>query len=124
MRPVKVIRYVMKDSLEERMVKLQDAKAALGKGSLVKLTAEERKLARITALKGKRSRLSRFLISSSYSFSVVHLISFIRLFYFRTDLFQVDGADIENKWEGYYQDEEGDDGSDLGGFIVDDETFD
>ena len=42
----------MKDSLEHRMVELQEAKAALGKGSLQKLNAEERKMARITALKG------------------------------------------------------------------------
>ena len=50
-RNVKVIRLIIKDSLEERMVQLQEAKSALGKGSMQKLTKEERKKARITALK-------------------------------------------------------------------------
>ena len=44
---------IMKDSIEERMITLQDAKSSLGNGSLRKLTAEERKRARITALKGE-----------------------------------------------------------------------
>jgi SNF2 family DNA or RNA helicase len=50
-RPVRAIRFIMENSLEERMVTLQDSKAALGKGSLQKLNKEERKKARITALK-------------------------------------------------------------------------
>lgn len=33
-RPVRVVRFIMQDSIEERMIKLQDAKAALGKGSV------------------------------------------------------------------------------------------
>jgi hypothetical protein len=36
----------------QRMINLQEAKSALGKGSLQKLSSEERKKARITALKG------------------------------------------------------------------------
>lgn len=50
-RPVRAYRLIMKDTLEERMVKVQENKAALGKGSLQKLTQEERRLAKITALK-------------------------------------------------------------------------
>jgi hypothetical protein len=50
-RPVRSIRFTMENSLEERMVKLQESKAALGKGSLQKLNKEDRKKARITALK-------------------------------------------------------------------------
>lgn len=49
-RPVRVYRLLMADSIEERMVGLQDAKAALGKGSLEKLSPEEKRKARLTAL--------------------------------------------------------------------------
>ena len=45
-RPVRVVRLVMNDSLEGRMVDLQDAKTALGNGSLRKLSAAERKKVR------------------------------------------------------------------------------
>lgn len=45
-RAVRATRFIMEDSLEERMIKLQNAKAALGKGSLQKLTPEERKRVR------------------------------------------------------------------------------
>ena len=44
---------VMENSIEERMITLQQSKTALGDGSLRKLSAEERKKARITALKGR-----------------------------------------------------------------------
>jgi SNF2 family DNA or RNA helicase len=50
-RPVRVIRFLMKDSIEERMIALQDSKAALGKGSLEKLHPAEKRKARLTALK-------------------------------------------------------------------------
>lgn len=50
-RDVRVIRFVMKDSIEERMVDLQNAKAALGKGSLQKISPQERKKARLTFLR-------------------------------------------------------------------------
>lgn len=73
-RNVKVIRLIIKDSSEEQMVQLQEAKSALGKGSMQELTKEERKKTRITALK---------------------------------DLFQVE-EDIDQKWEGWYKDEEED----------------
>jgi hypothetical protein len=63
-----------KDSLEERMVQLQETKSALDKGSMQKLTKEERKKTRITTLK---------------------------------DLFQVE-KDLDQKWEGWYKDEEED----------------
>jgi SNF2 family DNA or RNA helicase len=49
-RPVRVYRFVMKDSLEERMLNIQEAKLALGKGSMEKLSAEEKRQARMTAL--------------------------------------------------------------------------
>jgi hypothetical protein len=51
-RPVHIYRFVMENSLEQRMHNVQRSKTALGNGSLRKLTPEERKLARITALKG------------------------------------------------------------------------
>jgi SWI/SNF-related matrix-associated actin-dependent regulator of chromatin subfamily A3 len=50
-RPVRVMRFLMKDSIEERMVALQDSKAALGKGALEKLRPDEKRKARLTALK-------------------------------------------------------------------------
>jgi SWI/SNF-related matrix-associated actin-dependent regulator of chromatin subfamily A3 len=50
-RPVRVLRFIMKDSLEERMLALQESKAALGKGALEKLNADEKRKARITDLK-------------------------------------------------------------------------
>jgi SNF2 family DNA or RNA helicase len=50
-RPVRVMRFLMKDSIEERMIALQDSKAALGKGSLEKLRPAEKRKARLTALK-------------------------------------------------------------------------
>jgi len=40
-RPVRVIRFVMAGSFEERMINLQETKAALGKGAMAKLTARE-----------------------------------------------------------------------------------
>ena len=51
-RTVRVYQYAMKDSLEERMYRVQENKTALGNGSLRKLTAAEEKKARITALRG------------------------------------------------------------------------
>ncbi len=56
------------------MVQLQETKSALDKGSMQKLTKEERKKTRITTLK---------------------------------DLFQVE-KDLDQKWEGWYKDEEED----------------
>ena len=51
-RQVRVYRFVMKDSIEERMVtNIQEAKAKLGKGALAHLTAEELKMAKIVTLK-------------------------------------------------------------------------
>jgi SWI/SNF-related matrix-associated actin-dependent regulator of chromatin subfamily A3 len=50
-RPVKVVRFVMKDSIEERFLRFQSAKAALGKGSMEKLGKEEQKKAKLTAMK-------------------------------------------------------------------------
>ena len=50
-RPVKVIRFVMKDSIEERMIALQEAKAAIGKGAIQKLSADEVRKTRLGDLK-------------------------------------------------------------------------
>ena len=50
-RDVRVIRFVMKDSIEGRMLALQEAKAALGKGAMEKLKPEEFRKARIGDLK-------------------------------------------------------------------------
>jgi hypothetical protein len=54
---VRVYQFAMKDSIEERMYRLQESKTALGNGSLRKLSADERKKARITALRGKSNAL-------------------------------------------------------------------
>jgi hypothetical protein len=50
-RPVRVYRLVMKDTIEERLLNVQKAKAALGKGSLQKLNIQEEKMAKVTTLK-------------------------------------------------------------------------
>ncbi|KAL3932522.1 MAG: hypothetical protein SGARI_003941 [Bacillariaceae sp.] len=51
-RPVSVYRYVMKETIEERMItNIQAAKAALGKGAMARLTPQELKLAKIVTLK-------------------------------------------------------------------------
>lgn len=50
-RPVRMIRFLMKDSIEERMVRLQENKEILGKGSMQKLRPEERGKAKLTAMK-------------------------------------------------------------------------
>lgn len=50
-RNVRVVRFVMKNSIEERMVSIQEAKAAMGKGAMEKLKPEEVRKARIGDLK-------------------------------------------------------------------------
>lgn len=45
------VQFRMEDSIEERMVTLQSAKAALGKGSMEKLTPSEERRAKLTAMK-------------------------------------------------------------------------
>lgn len=50
-RKVRVYSLVMKDSIEERMISLQKAKAALGKGSMEKLSAKEERRAKLTAMR-------------------------------------------------------------------------
>ena len=51
-RPVRVYRLVMKDSIEERMIHLQQNKLMLAKGSMEKFANdEEKQQARLTALK-------------------------------------------------------------------------
>jgi SWI/SNF-related matrix-associated actin-dependent regulator of chromatin subfamily A3 len=50
-RPVRVVRFVMNDSLEERMLNIQSAKSALGKASMEKLSKSEYNQARITCLR-------------------------------------------------------------------------
>lgn len=51
-RPVKVIRFVMADSIEARIVALQEAKALQAKGSMQKLKPDEKRRARLDALRG------------------------------------------------------------------------
>ena len=51
-RDVKVIRFVMAGSIEERMVALQEAKSMQAKGSMQKLSAEEQRRVRLDDLKG------------------------------------------------------------------------
>lgn len=43
-----MIRFVMKDSIEEKMIDLQNSKEALGKGTLQELSKEEKDTAKIT----------------------------------------------------------------------------
>lgn len=50
-RPVRVYRLVMDQTLEHRMLGLQDAKEMLGKGTMQRLTREEARKARITQLR-------------------------------------------------------------------------
>jgi SNF2 family DNA or RNA helicase len=50
-RKVTIIRFVMKDSIEERMVALQEAKSMQAKGTMQKLKAEEQKKARLSDLR-------------------------------------------------------------------------
>jgi len=50
-RDVRIVKFVMDNSIEERVIKMQDAKAALGKGSMEKLSPEEMRQARISALR-------------------------------------------------------------------------
>ncbi|CAB9515840.1 ISWI chromatin-remodeling complex ATPase ISW2 [Seminavis robusta] len=50
-RPVRVYQLVMEDSIEQRMLSVQEAKTALGNGSVRKLSKEESKKARLTALR-------------------------------------------------------------------------
>lgn len=39
------------------------------------------------------------------------------------DLFEIFQDNLVKKWDGYYSDEEADNGADLAGFIVDDDNF-
>lgn len=50
-RPVHAIRFVMADSIEERVLRVQEAKQTLGKGVLKRLQKEERNKAKVTALR-------------------------------------------------------------------------
>ena len=50
-RKVSVIRFVMKDSIEERIVDLQEAKGMQAKGAMQKLKAEEKRKARLSDLR-------------------------------------------------------------------------
>jgi DNA repair protein RAD5 len=47
MRPVRVIRFLMDDTIETRMMALQEAKSTLGKGSLQKLKQHEQRKVRV-----------------------------------------------------------------------------
>lgn len=50
-RPVRIYRLLMADTLEHRMLGLQDAKELLGKGAMERLTREEARKARLTQLR-------------------------------------------------------------------------
>jgi SNF2 family DNA or RNA helicase len=50
-REVRVVRFMMTDSIEERMVAVQEAKQALGKGSLEKMSKADQEKAKLTTLK-------------------------------------------------------------------------
>ena len=46
-RPVRAIRFIMKNSIEQRFINVQDAKQALGKGSMERLKKEDRSKANV-----------------------------------------------------------------------------
>jgi SNF2 family DNA or RNA helicase len=50
-RKVTVVRFVMKNSIEERMVALQEAKSMQAKGAMQKLKADEARKARVSELR-------------------------------------------------------------------------
>lgn len=50
-RDVRVVRFVAANSIESRMVDLQEAKAAIGKGAFESLSADEKKKTRLSDLK-------------------------------------------------------------------------
>jgi len=50
-RSFRAIRFIAKDSIEERFIDIQDAKEALGRGSMERLKKADRRKANITALK-------------------------------------------------------------------------
>ena len=43
-RPVRAVRFIMKGTVEERMIELQQKKEAIGKGSMERLTEEEKRM--------------------------------------------------------------------------------
>jgi SWI/SNF-related matrix-associated actin-dependent regulator of chromatin subfamily A3 len=51
LRPVRVIRFVAAESVESRMLSLQESKAAMGKGAFETLSPEEKKKARLSDVK-------------------------------------------------------------------------
>lgn len=50
-RACRIVRFVAADSIESRMVDLQEAKAALGKGVFESLSPDEKRKARMSELK-------------------------------------------------------------------------
>ena len=70
-RPVRAIRFIMKDSIEERFVDVQDAKMALAKGSMERLKEEDRKKAnvRISSPLAFQYSITRFSILTIISLS-------------------------------------------------------
>ena len=49
-RPVKIVRYCVERSVEERILDLQESKRLLGTGALTKLSAEEARKTRVSDL--------------------------------------------------------------------------
>ena len=102
-RPVRIIRLITEDSLEQRMVSLQENKSALDNGFMCKLSAEERK--KVFCFCTCIACTFHFLFLTQCSVS--SLGSHNRL----KDLFEV--VDIEQHWDVVEEDES----EDLGGFI-------
>jgi len=50
-RNVRVLRFVMKDSIESRMVKIQESKSAQAKGAFGKLSDKEKRVSRLQDLR-------------------------------------------------------------------------
>jgi SNF2 family DNA or RNA helicase len=50
-RNVRVVRFVMKNSVEERMVKIQESKRGQAKGAFAKLSENEKRMSRLQDLR-------------------------------------------------------------------------
>jgi hypothetical protein len=71
-RDVRALRFIMKNSIEERFLSVQDAKQALGKGSLEKLKKNDRSKARV------RDRQSLLVVDlTSYEYTIIYYLTYL-----------------------------------------------
>jgi len=93
-RPVRAIRFIMQNSIEERFINVQDAKQCLGKGSMERLKKEDRSKANVRKYQTKTnqhtldSNFVRALNKSRRSpclFSLLYRIALYCFILFSTD---------------------------------------